>query len=413
MASAALLASSPSDWTYTSEGGANLVLAYTGPSSPHLSGKVLRLRKSKLVLDHRGEHTVGEADLRFSEEVVGRLLGKEFMVGMEKVKVDRKWMESMGGWLRESRARPVERAEVDEVDVNAEEVVLAEDLVGGEGTLAIEIKATHLSPTTLPIKTTYCRFCMHSYLKAIPISTEEAVKRHQTSYCPLDLFSSDKNRVELAIERLWDGWVASSGKANNLRLFLDGKRLDPDDPTTGQLLTTYLSSTSTPTSLTTPLDLLKLTLTSILLSSALIPTLKSLQSSLSRLDIEGVASHILASTSSPTLSSAFTSTKELETNPTTQEWIDWLPKLSTLATVPASPRDVAMEYLLSATFKDCSIFITLEKTADGVLIKTKAIDLDPKPLSRIPKYWAQDQEIVETFRGLVQSSGGQLRRCTE
>lgn len=48
-------------------------------------------------------------------------------------------------------------------------------------------------------------------------------------YCPLDLYSGEEVRVTSAVRALWDGWRSSHGQANNLRLFLDGCRLEPDD----------------------------------------------------------------------------------------------------------------------------------------------------------------------------------------
>ena len=55
------------------------------------------------------------------------------------------------------------------------------------------------------------------------------------------------------------------------------------------------------------------------------------------------------------------------------------------------------DFLLAACVKDCSLFITLGRNveADGVnaVAAVKLIDLDPKPVSRIPQYLKLDEAI--------------------
>lgn len=48
-------------------------------------------------------------------------------------------------------------------------------------------------------------------------------------YCPLDLFSGDKDRVTKAIHSLWNAWIDSNGTVNNLKLFVRGKAISPSD----------------------------------------------------------------------------------------------------------------------------------------------------------------------------------------
>jgi inositol-pentakisphosphate 2-kinase len=64
---------------------------------------------------------------------------------------------------------------------------------------------------------------MHAHLK----QTEGVIAAMQ--YCPLDLFSGSKERVETAIEGLWDSWVQSNGSINTLRIFNYGKMVLPSD----------------------------------------------------------------------------------------------------------------------------------------------------------------------------------------
>lgn len=57
----------------------------------------------------------------------------------------------------------------------------------------------------------------------------------------------------------------------------------------------------------------------------------------------------------------------------------------------------ALAYLISASLKDCSILLRFTK--DGV--KVKAIDIDPKPVTKLPGYARLDREIVDFARGKV------------
>lgn len=56
-------------------------------------------------------------------------------------------------------------------------------------------------------------------------------------YCPLDLFSGDETRVIRALRSLWNAWVESRGAINNLRIFVQGKAIDPGDVGLASVLT--------------------------------------------------------------------------------------------------------------------------------------------------------------------------------
>lgn len=86
-----------------------------------------------------------------------------------------------------------------------------------------------LSEQTRGIKQTYCRYCMHRYMKQGHKHPMQALETHQTGYCPLDLYSGDQERVSRAIRALWSDWKASCGGTNNIRLFVDGRRVEPHD----------------------------------------------------------------------------------------------------------------------------------------------------------------------------------------
>ena len=46
-------------------------------------------------------------------------------------------------------------------------------------------------------------------------------------YCPLDLFSGERERVSKALSNLWEAWVQSDGRINNLKVFVEGALIQP------------------------------------------------------------------------------------------------------------------------------------------------------------------------------------------
>jgi inositol-pentakisphosphate 2-kinase len=64
---------------------------------------------------------------------------------------------------------------------------------------------------------------MHAHLK----NTEGMSAALQ--FCPLDLFSGSKVRIESGLEGLWNSWIQSNGSINNLRIFSHGKIVLPSD----------------------------------------------------------------------------------------------------------------------------------------------------------------------------------------
>lgn len=61
-----------------------------------------------------------------------------------------------------------------------------------------------------------------------------------------------------------------------------------------------------------------------------------------------------------------------------------------------------LAYLMSATFKDCSIIIDMR--ADGEE-KVKVIDLDPKSVQRLEKWKKLDSEIALAYANHVAVGG--------
>lgn len=193
-----------------------------------------------------------------------------------------------------------------------------------------------------------------------------------------------------------------------------------------------------------------------MLDSPALPLLRDLQSLLDILDIEGLAT-FLARTTGVDLADKF-GTEEVEKlggQPRLAEWVEWVGRYAPLLgrhedgeAVPlsrearerakaelesrflssasreagtSSPppwRDAILAYLLSATFKDCSLMIRLPLDSSTRVATVKAIDLDPKPLNRLGKYFRMDREIVECWKERLerlerQGGAGEVRKCSE
>jgi inositol-pentakisphosphate 2-kinase len=146
----------PQHWQYVSEGGATIVLSYTGQQPPFLR-KVLRLRK-RLLGPASSHHTAdvheddeGEVSvLTFQKRIVERLVPLEFLPVLEYVSVDRPWLEEIASVCDQDR--PPGRREKDVIDVAQTRAILATDLVG-DVPLVIEIKvcSNAHAPTRIPL----------------------------------------------------------------------------------------------------------------------------------------------------------------------------------------------------------------------------------------------------------------------
>jgi inositol-pentakisphosphate 2-kinase len=100
--------------------------------------------------------------------------------------------------------------------------------------------------------------------------------------------------------------------------------------------------------------------------------------------------------------------------PTISDWTEFLDiYLSTSAQldhsepVPENLRYYLLAYLLSATFKDCSIIIRIDPSSlKGQTTETvesdrvTVIDLDPKSIHKLRKWEQLDQEIVRAYLGV-------------
>lgn len=399
----------PGDWTYVSEGGATIVFSYRGPHNVQFSDHVLRLRKvshgssNSTLLDTNAEQP-DDPMIAFQENIISKLVPSEFLPSLVVVVLDEVWLRSLAV-LRDGD-RPAERRQTDQIDVHRSKGVLATDLIGGTP-IAVEIKPKwgflptecHLSPETVALKTTTCRFCMHTSFRV-----KQGVIG--TTYCPLDLFSRDETRVRKALGALWAGWYESHGSLNNLRLFVSGRMAKPDDEYSMQLLAHFFTADES-TDIENFRESFTSALAQALLDSPVLPLLSTLQRTLDILDVEGL-SKLYTQTSSGSSCDGLGSSLP---DPSMEEWEDFVGVYqsdhhSRNHTVPSPGhlRYYLMAYLLSATFKDCSIIIR-PKSAQISSFGVTIIDMDIKSMDRLGKWEKLDRKIVEHY----QSSGGQ--RC--
>jgi inositol-pentakisphosphate 2-kinase len=274
---------------------------------------------------------------------------------------------------------------------------------------------THLSPESKPIKTRTCRTCMHSHLK----QTEG--KNVAVHYCPLDLFSGSRERLEIALEGLWNSWTQSNGAINNLRIFHYGKMLLPTDVGPRVSLSPILTRIgeqelslqvwsqgclSLPPD--SPVTSIKSKFISVLLPlflhNSLLHHISALQRSLDPLDCEGFAKLKRIQSAGPSNSTDAALPITDLTQPTLDDWASFVDiflsqehqKHSSFS--PSNLRYHTLAHLLSASFKDCSLIIPIRpQTDDTEMGGIKVIDLDIKDVDRIPGWLKLDEKIVKEY----------------
>lgn len=158
--------------------------------------------------------------------------------------------------------------------------------------------------------------------------------------------------------------------------------------------------------------------TNLLIRSPLLPRLAQLQSTLDALDIEGLDEYWKRYHRSVQNNRHDTTIPPLghhEPEPTLEEWGDFITTyleqcahdsktrlLDDLAITKEELRYHILAYLMSATFKDCSIILRLSSSSsslpDPPIEETiTAIDLDPKSVRRLEKWRQLDRDIAATY----------------
>jgi len=250
----------------------------------------LRLRKTSREDGPHKLHPDDQPDfsVTFQQRIISRLLDSSYLPDLQVVALQAEWVEAFS--IYHESFRPQGRRSISTIDCSRRTGALASDLIGGSY-CAVEVKPKwgflpspiHLSPESKPIKTQTCRSCMHAHLKQI----EGVIAANQ--YCPLDLFSGLKERLETAIEGLWDSWIQSNGSINNLRIFSHGKIVLPTDELTLRAWSRETLSLPADAPMTTIKSSFINSLVPQVLCTPLLNRISSLQRSLDPLDCEGLA----------------------------------------------------------------------------------------------------------------------------
>lgn len=152
----------------------------------------------------------------------------------------------------------------------------------------------------------------------------------------------------------------------------------------------------------------------VLLSHPVLSTLSKLQRSLDPLDIEGLSKLCADSPISdyPHSPLPLPTAGLLVSDPTLSEWSSFLDdvksshnELDHANPDKAKQRHYILAYLLSATFKDCSIIVRPHGD-NAASAAVTIIDLDAKSLQRLPRWEALDREVVS-------ASGSDTRACAD
>ncbi|EJD02222.1 uncharacterized protein FOMMEDRAFT_88227 [Fomitiporia mediterranea MF3/22] len=402
---------SPADWKYVSEGGATIVFSYRGPLHPVFSGTVLRLRKTSRNLNADGEshretesgQLEGEGEepddhsILFQRSVTSQLIEPNDLPRLESVRVERSWLEALKAATEKSR--PPGRQSKDELDVRRCKAVLATDLVRGDG-WAVEIKPKwgflpnlkYLSPETRVVKSTHCRFCLHSRYKA------KKGESASHGYCPLDLYSNNSERVSHALRCLWKAWTRSNGTVNNLKVFARGELVHPAECK----LQPVLSGPSNTVGEAALMERFVGAMLPLLTGTPVLQRIAQLQRALDALDIEGLFALYVAYAKLrfPKSPESAKPLEDLFPDPTLDDWERFVATFQTQQPPtdldPALLHYHAMGYLLSATFKDCSIMLHLGQGPD-VPDNITVIDLDPKSMKRLKRWAELDHDIAVSF----------------
>lgn len=356
------------NWKYISEGAATAVFSYVGPPDSRFDHTVLRLRKRRGSSEDSSTGRDSEDPVvAFQHKCMERLIPSVNLPKLSSVRVDRTWLEKLVK-IHIGERRAEDGRGGDWIDLSRTRAVLATNLVN-EG-LAIEIKpkwgflpdGTHLSELTRGIKTHMCRFCMHTRARGA---------KQLENFCPLDLYSAEEDRVKKAVSALYDAWM-SGEPMNNLKVFKGGNQIY----SAGMIEMMGLDE-GMAKNMFVSIVALSLTKTPVL------QIISRLQRTLDVLDIEQVARLWRNASDNE------------KREPTMDEWGEFLDQYERGKNGPEDDvRYHLMAYLLSATFKDCSVMMSVDLRMVGEPQGVWVIDLDVKKMDKFEKWEKLDREIV-------------------
>lgn len=147
------------EWTYLAEGGAHLVFAYHG-AAPSLRNKVLRVRKERIESPtggtlEEGTRTFERARAYCASNIIPALVPPDLLPTERRVSVQADWIRELEA--QSLNIRPKSRTSLrsslseDQQSLSSTsiEVSVVENLLGGEGDVAVEIKVSLPLPAPL------------------------------------------------------------------------------------------------------------------------------------------------------------------------------------------------------------------------------------------------------------------------
>uniref|UniRef100_A0A3Q4H4T7 Inositol-pentakisphosphate 2-kinase n=1 Tax=Neolamprologus brichardi TaxID=32507 RepID=A0A3Q4H4T7_NEOBR len=206
------------DWKYHGEGNKSLVVSHV--QHP----RVLRLLKYPAEDSENPPQIQNIVD--FSSNVMSSLLGEKFIHSGEVVKLPLEFVRQLS--IKVQHQRPAWRCDK-VMDIYSGCALCLPNLTSPAlhqpthtPPLCIEIKPKcgflpspkHVSKD---IKTKVCRYCMHQHYKVA-----NGKWKRRSFYCPLDLFSGNRQRMHFAIKHLIEE------PQNNFKVFKEGSDESPD-----------------------------------------------------------------------------------------------------------------------------------------------------------------------------------------
>lgn len=397
-------------WTYLAEGGKNIILRYEGPlkepfASP--SGGKLALRLSKVdrgssskIGNDSGNEFIEALDWRNSvlEPDLSSSTAGAILPPLLRLKDDPSDADTLRRFLKEMAAkietmRPMERRRVSGIDeTGGQGIIVMEDLsasISGKQVITFEVKpkcgfvptsTAHLSRETASIKQRFSRYRMHRVLKSRSPPTIEDFDQY---YDPLDLYSEDEERIRKAVKALYRDWGQGEG---NLRIFLNGNRVQASDlALLNESVKDHFTSES--------VEGLLISLLTSNDARSILKKLVHLQQKYDDLDVEGVAA-LYQREKGVTLT-------EAKEPPITLSEYQEVVSGNAKGTVPPVRQSI-VKLLLSAMYKDCSIFIRCISSDTPTF---HLVDLDPKPVTKLAYFEQLDKDVIHNFRDWAQKVG--------
>lgn len=432
----------PSEWKYHAEGGKNVLLSFD-PVGGIQAGKspfatltctyALRIPKSLPSKSESNQEDEQEAE-QFTRHVVQPLLGDATVLPKCMripivTAIDRHVIDMLSARIEMQRpaARRTHPARIRSealsyiyavedvaapvsVSPSAQRAVLCVEIKPKWGFLA-RIDSIPPSSPNVEIKARYSRYRMHRVAKhaAADHAGQMSIEQFERLYDPVDLYSCDSERKQKAIKALWDDWIDTKGKTNNLRLFWNGAVVDPQDSVTLEAIAQFLGTDNSVQgrlkgALTQHLDkeLSKRVLgeNDEWSTVSVLSRLAHLQSALDPLDVEGLAHLWLRRTQSHVLGQASSDVDlppALTRNLAAAQLAAMLDSFLSGTTAEVSLEDAVQAFLVSASFKDCSMLLRFHQTESGVQGETKLVDLDSKPFAKLSSMQQTDSEVCAAF----------------